>query len=383
MKIKNILLVINVFLIIAVLSACGKDTNSIDTVNISNAENNGTVTKIPKSLKKKLSENVVVDAEIDAPEKLPKQMGIYNAKIKELENKEQVLKLLSNNESFKKQPNEEFTDNGGVKRVQETYCSNDNCYLSWSGTQLSYTKDVYFDIQDAFSLTWSGFKSYDNEMKNIYKEKQLEFMTPKEAEKKAREFLSLMGITACNVNIFALDSATLKEQQTITNKQCKEDNLPPSKIRPVRHWSKDDDCYALKFNQDLNGVQVSSQEFGKSVNQISGPIIHVYITKSGFVNVIINNIFDIMDEPIQSKTPLSLNKALDIVKNKYDEVIMKRPITITDIEFSYVPQLKSANEENYILTPAWLFNLAEYSDDIKDSIDKRLIINALTGEQME
>ena len=374
---KKLPLLLFMLLIVLNLVACD---NNVGNDIIGNSKSDVKLETIPKSLKKKLSENVVIDAEIDTPKKLPKTAGIIPAKIKSLENKEKIKDILLGEEPIIINDKQTNKDREGKSIQEEYFRTESKKTLIWYGKLLTFSTPLSHDISDAFNP--------QTDDKN-YNSKDLSFENRDQAIHNTKKFLKTLGVEVSeNVRLNALDYKTMKEKQIKNyNEMIKDaEGKEKNKINPVRNWTQDDECYFMRFKQELNGICVSSGNgLGDAANktETNGPIIDVYYGKQGYQSVFVGNIYEPTGNATQNGTPIDLNKALDIVKNKYDEVIMKRPITITDIEFSYVPQLKSANEENYILTPAWLFNLAEYSDDIKDSIDKRLIINALTGEQME
>jgi len=274
---------------------------------------------------------------------------------------------------------EDFKYRDGQTGIRENYQSKNGDFLNWDGKSLSCGKTLIFDIQEAFTPGTSSQK--------VYPAKDLPFMTQKEAEKKARDFLSLLGVTAGKrVQAYALDYRTMQQEQIKHQKDTASEGLPANKRRPVRKWTQEDDCYVFQFQLELNGISVSDQQqFGdpKAQTQTQGPMILVYYGEQGIVNAQISNVYEASGEITGKTSPLSLDQALNILNSKFEDVIMNNPITVTDIEFSYVPILKAANQENYLLTPAWLFQLSQYSKDIKGNVQTRFIINALTGREVQ
>ena len=97
----------------------------------------------------------------------------------------------------------------------------------------------------------------------------------------------------------------------------------------------------------------------------------------------VGHIYEETGSSKQSSTPFSLASAFSVLQEKFDEIILDNPITITNIEFSYVPKLAVANKENYVLTPCWIFQMSQYSKDIQSDVKTRIIIDALTGKEVE
>jgi len=381
MKLKGLLLATNIFILIAVLPACGNNVDSSNSGSGSNPESRTAVSeiKIPKTIQKKLGTNVSVDAVVEAPAILPIEAGVIPAKIMKLKNQEKVMTLFSPNQTMSKVHEENFKYRDGQTGVQENFQSKNGGFLNWDGKSLSCGKTLIFDIQEAFTPNPSAQK--------LYSAKDLPFMTQKEAEKKARNFLSSLGVTVGNnVQVYALDYLILKQEQIKHQKETASNGLPAKKQRPVREWTQADDCYVFKFQLELNGIPVSGQrQFGdpRAQTLTNGPMLLVYYGEQGFVNAEVENVYEASGTAKEEKTLVGLDQALNVLNNKFDEIIMDNPITVTDIEFSYVPKLKAANQENYLLTPAWIFQLSQYSKDIKRNVKTRIIINALTGGEME
>lgn len=379
---KKLFIFACLFILIAIFSACGNDTDNSDAGNTSNEGNRATVSqiKIPKTVKKKLGGNLSVDAVVQAPAVLPKETGIMQAKLKTLENKEKVMKMLFPNQSLSKVNEVQFKNQNGQTLIEENFESSNKGFFIWTGNSLNCGQDLMFDIQEAFSLS-------DSSSQKLYPAKDLTFMTQKDAEKKARDLLTLLGVTASNdLQTFALDYQTMKQEQTKYQKGIGSDDLKPGKHPSLRKWTQEDDCYCFQFHQEVNGVPIlGSQQSGESKSPTKPivPTIVVYYGKQGFINDQISNIFETTGVVKEKHIPVSLDKALDALNNKFDEIIMNNPITVTNITLSYVPELEAANQKNYLLTPAWIFQLSQYSKDIKGNVNTTVLINALTGEEME
>ncbi len=382
MKTKKLLIFACLFILIMAFSACGNDTDNSDTGNTSNEGNRATASeiKIPQTVKKKLGGNLSVDAVVEAPTVLPKEAGIIQAKKTTLENKEKVMAMLFPNQTLSKVDERQLKSQNGQTLVQEYFKSSNKGFFVWSGNSLNCGQNLMFDIQEAFSLS-------DSSSQKLYPAKDLTFMTQKDAEKKARDLLTLLGVTASNdFQTFALDYQTMNQEQIRHQKETASAALEFGKKQVLRKWAQADDCYCFQFHQEVNGISIlGSQQSGgsKSPTQPIVPTIVVYYGKQGFINAQISNIFETTGVVKEKHIPVSLDKALDALNNKFDEIIMNNPITVTNITLSYVPELEAANQKNYLLTPAWIFQLSQYSKDIKGDVKTTVLINALTGEEME
>ncbi len=382
MKLKKSLLTANVFILITLLSACGQGVdNNSDFRASSNTENFTAVSeaKIPKKVQKDLGTNLSVDATIEGPTILPLEVEVIPAKIMDLKNQQEVMTLFSPNQILNKIREDNFKYRDGQIGTQEYFKSKNGDFFNWGGKSLNCSKTLIYDIQEAFSPEPTAQK--------LYPSKDLPFMTQKEAEQKARNFLSLLGVTAGNdVHVFSLDYQAMQNEQTKHQKEVASAGMPTSKQRPVRKWTLADDCYVFQFQIELNGIPVAGQlQFGnpKGQTQTQGTTLLMYYGEQGVVNAQISNVYKASGGATEKAAPLNLDQALIKLNDKFDDVIMNSPIMVTDIKLSYVPKLKAANQEIYFLTPAWIFSLSQYSKDIEGNVKTMVIINALTGEEME
>lgn len=380
MKLKKIVMLTNMFIVLILLTACKNNVESsnLDSINSENLQLTSGII-IPKKLQIKLNKNISLDATVVTPTVLPNKVKVIPAQIMNLKNLEKVKQILFANQSFSKVHEESFQYRDGKIGKRENYKAKSGDFLNWEGKGLSCGKALLLDIQEAFNLNGIDTK--------LYSAKDLPFMSQKEAEKKARGFLETLGVRAGdNLQIYALDYKTMEREQIKHQKEANYDELPLSKRRPIRKWTQADDCYVFCFYQEIDGVMISGlQQFGsrQAQTQTRGPMIVVYYGTQGIVNAIINNVYAITDSTGQSGSPIGLDRALDVLVKKIDDVIMDSSITVTEIEFSYVPKLKSAHREDYYLTPAWIFQLSQYSKDINKNVQTKVIINALTGKEME
>lgn len=376
---KKLLMILSVSMIVlTVFTSCG----SRHKMERGSSKSDGELmseTKIPKTLKKELGDNLRVNAAIDAPETLPRSVRKIPARIKVLENQEEVIKLIFRDEPTTKSTSQGAKDREGNSYETERLKSASGKRLQWYGKVMNFSSELGLDINEAFTLSEDGDK---------YPARDLPFMKQEEAKQKGREFLKLLGVSVEeNVLVNSLDYGTMARMQTEKYNEFKaatSGNMA-KKIRPLRKWSKDDDCYALQFKQAIDGISISSQTFGgaREKTETFGPDIKLYYGKQGYVSGTIGYIYEETGSSEQYGTPLSLDSAFSVLQNKFDEIIMDNPITITNIEFSYVPKLAAANKEDYVLTPCWIFQLSQYSKDIQEDIKTRIIIDALTGKEVE
>ncbi len=378
---KNLFFIaINIFIVVIILTACNNESfQQNENMNSQIVSTLLSDSKIPKTMNKKLGDNLVVDAAIDGPDILPKAVRQIPVKIKALENKQRIIKTIFGDESTTKSSLTGAKDREGNSTESEHLRSVSGKRLLWYGNMLTFSTELGYDINEAF---------IPSENDNQYPAKDLAFMNQEEVKKETSNFLKLLGVTVDkNVHVNSLDYQTMEQIQLKQYKELKAttDGILAKKIRPLRNWTKDDDCYALQFKQVFDGISISDQTFGDSraKTETYGPTIHLYYGKQGYISGVVAHIYQETGSLGQMRPPIDLDTALNVLQNKFDEIIMGNPIKITNIEFSYVPKLVAVNKESYILNPCWIFKMSQYSEDIKSNVETRIIIDALTGKEVD
>ncbi|MBE6829786.1 MAG: hypothetical protein E7519_06215 [Ruminococcaceae bacterium] len=280
---KKLLMILNIsIMVLIILTACsnpkdieqGRSTFSRSNSELMPEE------KIPKTMKKKLSDNFRVDAAIDAPETLPKSIRKISAKIKVFENKEKIIKLIFRDEPTTKSISQGAKDREGNSYEVDRLKSASGKRFLWYGNMLNFSSELGYDINEAFTPSEDG---------NKYPARDLPFMNQEQAKQKGHSFFKLLGITVeANVHVNSLDYETLAQMQTKRYNEFKASasgNMA-KKIRPLRKWSIDDDCYALQFKQAFDGISISNQTFGDAhaKTETFGPDIILYYGKQGYVS---------------------------------------------------------------------------------------------------
>lgn len=262
--------------------------------------------------------------------------------------------------------------------------------------------EILFETQlskylQEFVVTDEGeFKTIDH-----YRADSLDFMSKNEAIRTATILLDQLGIQCISEPlIYALDDRTLQAEQDVYAEKIEDDEwlldmLQAGKIKLKDKWTAADECYYIIFNANINDLPVDSMGYMLQQSDgihVDGSRIEIIVSKNGVSYCSAGVIYEIM-ENTQAFPIIQLDEALDYVKNRYEQIILYEPITIEHISLMYCPVLTKIDRDSsgsiitqeYEMVPAWILK-AKQMVNVRGETrlnDFRIIINALTGEFIE
>ena len=152
--------------------------------------------------------------------------------------------------------------------------------------------------------------------------------------------------------------------------------LKPSHEERSRALTKDDEFYLVDVSFILDDVPLTTVQYGLTNERyVYGSRIRMYINRDGIAWLsVVGNLYT----PIDYLPTDSLLQPLELMKELgsfFDEIIMNRPMLITDIKLEYVP-IPMDRASTYQLKPVWLIMLIEEGSDM----GVWLMVDAITGQ---
>ncbi|MBC8059813.1 MAG: hypothetical protein H7Y18_04025 [Clostridiaceae bacterium] len=231
-----------------------------------------------------------------------------------------------------------------------------------------------------------------------FKSAELDFVAKSKATEQVTALIKTLDITShTSPEIYALDYNTLQQEQ---DGLMKDKNykyfVDLGKTRIKEKWTKDDECYYMVFRIDMNGIPCSNTNFTmQSLDaMISGSELGVIISKDGIESFNINGvIYEQKNSKVKTSGLISMEQALESLKKKYSNVILKEEAIITGISMVYLPvitKLGTVSEEGVSsnreieMVPCWYFNIKQkYTKAGKvNTIDIVVHINAIDGKEI-
>lgn len=323
---------------------------------------------------KELEKNLVVDAEV-------KSNNITKVAVLQVESEKFDLKKLCSIFFDSKNIKEE-------KNVTHTIYTNDNkCLVVREGNKsFSYYSTLNDFIQGGVinSRNFSEFK-----------QQELDFMPKQKAVSMAINILKSLNITPYTPKIYAVDFETLqREQETYLNMDGIKEFIELAECKIKDKWTKEDEFYYMFFPIELNGIPCDTIGYTDQASTlpIRGSEIEVIISKNGVELCKTNGtVYQKINRLNNELLPIiSMDQAINIVKKKYDDIILINQIRITEIAIVYTPILTDVSIDSKTgavdydgvnLIPTWLFK-TESNDSEKRKFITYVRINAITGDEI-
>lgn len=366
------------------LTACGGD---VDGPKESSAPIASKVTvdeRIPKNYHASIQDQLKINASVLAPEKLPKSVGEYPAR-KQATDKEAYAKQVI----FQKMTFTKDRQVGGTNKDREGHRIQDIQYIAEKNQE--YFVDLSQD-ESGKDLSIAGANSLWNKLQNAYPmttdttfpDIELPFLSKEKAEQNARAFFEKMGVHLSSLRQVSGISHTELQKRIDKIREASDDVevVPGAKESKELHLSEADDCYQFRFFTEIDGTPVTNAiQMGRhdaARTAVNGTTLDCWYTKDGIAYFKIDSLYQPSGKAVRKGKPLSFEQAIDLLKQHFSEIIQPEAVTVTQISYAFVPKLVAANQENYILTPAWIFKMQAQSGTVS-----QLAFDALTGKEMK
>jgi len=391
-------LIITYLIIFALLTACTTEristisespgsTTSIDsisaTVNVSPDLSNDNQEKY----KKDLVENLTVDAEIKAP-------NISIAPI-----------LKAKNSVFDEE------------KLCEVFFSNNDIDFKSEESSMTFTKEdktlllsidkSFFQFNTSLSDYFGGIinpEDFGNLSK--FKKERLDFMDKQQAIDLASNILKSIGINPYGQpEIYSIDFETIQEEQQLRLKEGGLQYFVDVGVAKLKDkWTKDDEFYYIIYKIEVNGLPCDSIGYTQMPSglPVSGSRIDIAISKSGLAMMKIKDtVYQSEGNESKPSVLISVDKALETIEKRFENIILPNKMVITDISLAYSPSLISFEPDTktggiknrkILLIPAWIFKIQQKIDNLRGGTgeaDMELIsntyirINAITGNEIK
>lgn len=378
---RPIVTVLCAALAISCLVSCGNNkteppTNAVSdsqlTENVENTENNpfddingeNSDTHIYKAY----SEDFIADAEIILPGR--EQADLLTAQRYRF-NKDKVVSLF-------------FGDNAPTVTEYpdgHTYFEADDGSWAYLDTSyLHYATNHRYEVQLPFESFSSDeeFFTLVPRYSEIYQKESLDFMSPDEAIKKVKGFLSLFNIKVSdNVEIHAIDCDTMQEYQDYIREH---DPDSAKQYRLKEQLTKDDEFYYLCFAAEQNDIPVTRYSDFKEQTQFFGSNIKVCLSKDGIFEFETAQLYTAESVSRSADNLLTAEEALDKSFAHFgtDSAIPKAKVE--QMRFEYIIELNDSDYETVTLRPVWsLVVYQEYDDATKKELSQKAKAKAEQG----
>lgn len=358
----------------------------------------GMLLATPSHMNKVFSEDFIVDADVHVPK--VKKADILFAEYMPFEEQ----KLLS---IFYK----EKTPQRSLTSYDDTILYNDgSSYLNINKGFVAYTTKEFEIVKfptDSF-VPESNIFSANRRYSDVFTQENLEFMKRSEALEHASTVLTELSIDIMDdAEIYAIDSSTMQMQQ---EKRIKSEieKQKQAGISPIHNptdgyqtkdvFTQEDDFYILFFRMAQNKIPVTQKSYTiqASDRALNGSTARVSFSRKGIMELYFNGIYQQQGIAESPTSLISMEEAIQKAYEEHNAIISTDKVTVTSIDFEYVPIPYNKNYDEVKLIPAWSLSLTYERDNTSNKPSKdgkkdthsnvghgMVFINAVTGEQIQ
>lgn len=334
------------------LTACQYNKKQITEINKEN---------LPiKEGYKEITEQIYLSDQIDTSYK--EELPFWDSKKGD---KETLVTAIQNFMGSDSEISEIIADKNPLTRLQKGKTRAD-ITVNKTGSWIHLTSDQISDLSSVFHNL--RLDAIENNLNLTDFKEELPF-SKEDGVNKVKQFLNTLqlGFDDYDYLIYAISKETLLEYLPTYERNAKE--LKGTKIDKN---NLTDMCYVTVFPK-LSSKRVIDGEtqLGSSgeISFIHGPDLNFIITQAGIQGIDLSGVI-LPTQKIDKMATLSAQKGLDVLKEKYENLILDSPIYIESFTIEYIP-IPTQEKELYggnLYRPFLIFTIKE-----KDRIDKAVI----------
>lgn len=361
----------------AVYEASSQEILSSSGEAFSTDKQQETLIPVEETIQKQLSENLRVDAKaVYLPVSSVNILGV-NGLAFDINN----VKLLLLKDT-------QITDQNNNEDSTYFITKSENLFLDNSG--IHYASNRSDTISSVFIYNKSNpFYNYD-----AYQQSDLSFMSAAEAFKKVKQALSELGILVDEgYDYRTLDIKTLKDQE-----QALKNSADPNKAylfqgkngKPYQNVSAEHESYFFSLRMTENGIPVCKDDVGGfETSPMGGTVLETIYSANGFEYLSARGIYAASGIYKESVPIISVDEAIDSVKEKYSTVILTGDTVIKSISLEYLLSPGEGGFKN-LLKPVWAFEVEQHGTQLNKQTKKQdeytsqsyTLIDATSGKEI-
>lgn len=170
------------------------------------------------------------------------------------------------------------------------------------------------------------------------------------------------------------------------------ESLKERKLEGQPEATEQNEGYFLRYDLSYHGTLCMPQiRFSKYHDDaVRGIELEIVVTRSGmqyFSTAAGDTTYRVIGEQERDERIATLDEAIEVLKERYNQLIIPDTIEINRIRFYYIIEpVIGTGVQTYELWPAWVFYNLPYSEDIdayEDDVDLLCIVNGITREIIE
>lgn len=232
---------------------------------------------------------------------------------------------------------------------------------------------------------------------NRFTDKELSGLSREKAIEQVTALMKKLDITPhLPPKVYALDFESLKDKQnSLTQDEDFMYFVNIGKVKLKDRWTQEDESYYLVFEMEANGLRVSSSSYilKNSEIKVQGSRVIAIVSKAGVQSFEVDGALYTELGKKKEASLITMEQALEALKQKYDEIIVNEELTVKHISLIYAPVIIGGSADKQTgeiinkemeLTPAWAFTIdSKYVKGNKEYMNTSVVqINAVTGKEL-
>lgn len=332
--------------------------------------------QVPLNMKETLADNLLIDAKININGDL--NWKKFNVDFKDLNYEKFINKLL---EHRKITDIDEGRGQSKNEKNAVSYSFDDKSFLYTDIERISYSSGPRYNDRSyaQIILSTSGFIRPD--LAKVYNKDKLENLDKENSISLVKQQLTTLGIEFNEEpTVYALDHATMMSEW--------EDYLMPDGTYEKK-WTKDEEAYVIMFQETINNLPLTESAYRDIIgHDVYGGRIMGVVSKYGLINLEIQSVYEPTAEQNVDKL-ISFNSAVELLKEKYKDIILTDPVTVSNVALELVPIKDQRDESKISLIPAYVFTAnqrvttsKEGFEDVIDDASFNIFFDAETGNEI-
>lgn len=347
--------------------------------------------QIPKHLERTLETNLQVDADVDVPADM--KFSVSPAKLITFDADAVAGEFLSGKNYSK---GDEHRDSQDPRVYGSSYTAEDGSTVFFnynSGiNRMDFDQKKYEEYD--YGMVIYGKYFIRSDIAEIFTKPSIDNVDKEQAIQLVQEKIAELKIPVAETpEVYALDVATLLKEQEKIKKEDEQAGIADSKVAGAHQWVKEDQAYVIVFRAlASDGKPVTSTGYMASDATglpITGSRIMAVVGVDGLLHFEAQGIYE-TEQPEKTDPPLiSVDQALEQVKEKYKNVILTSPVHIEHIALEYVPQYTDVETPTYKFSPVWVLTTAQAKNEASGKNEQfslgdqfPIYIDAVTGKEI-
>lgn len=370
MNLKKIIVLLTTFLCTLHLTACypnGEETvtkGNVNTIAINSEalEENVIVT----------NEMLIINVDLSEAEKYDGDYAMITVKLKPWDDGI-MQNLFVDGKTVIEESEYEADLTSGT--VHKNYSMENSWNLSYENGRVTYRNiDVNSGRLYSYFASAAFWQEHNMVLEETFDQNELNFMTKSEAQKIVDNIVASLEINDIEImGIYSMDASDVNAISENENTILRDGSA-------FENWTANDEAYIVIYKFKKDGINISEYGVNFQSRGFDGSYIMGIVNKDGIVDLNMQMVYD--DVSAGEKVKIcSADTALNALVSKYENIILKNPIEVSECRLNYAAVNKNENNNTYTLSPVWTFTLRETVDSTDwYSVE---LVDALTGQILD